>query len=183
MRTTASPILSALYRGDREEAEKLAETSRLDLFEAAALGRPDGVKEALGKSPHLASATTDDGFTALHLAAFFSADVACARLLLNAGTDVNALADNETGLRPINSAAAAGSSGIVKLLLGRGADVDAIQNGGFTPLHSAAANGNAELVSVLLDFGADRTRTTDDGRTAQALANERGHAETARLLD
>ncbi len=66
MRTTASPILSALYRGDREEAEKLAEGSHLGLFEAAALGRTSRVKEALGEMPHLAGATTDDGFTALH---------------------------------------------------------------------------------------------------------------------
>ena len=183
MRTTASPILSALYRGDREEAERLAQTSRLDLFEAAALGRASRLEEALAETPHLAGATTDDGFTALHLAAFFSGDVDCARLLVDAGTDVNALADNDTGLRPINSAAAAGSNGIVKLLLGRGADVDATQNGGYTPLHSAAANGNAELVSVLLESGADRSRTTDDGSTAQALAKERGHPETARLLE
>ena len=78
MRTTASPILSALYRGDREEAEKLAQGSRLDLFEAAALGRASRLEETIAETPHLVGATTDDGFTALHLAAFFSADGACA---------------------------------------------------------------------------------------------------------
>src|ERR687893_622136 len=49
--------------GDREEAEKLAETSPLGVFEAAALGRASRVEEALAQSPHLAGATTDDGFT------------------------------------------------------------------------------------------------------------------------
>lgn len=35
------------------------------------------------EAPELVSATTDDGFTALHLAAFFSGDAHCAALLLD----------------------------------------------------------------------------------------------------
>lgn len=107
IRTTSSPVLSALYRGNREEAERLARDRPLDLFEAAALGRSARVAEALGEAPDEARATTDDGFTALHLAAFFSGDAESARLVLDAGTDPDAPATNETGLRPINSAAAA----------------------------------------------------------------------------
>jgi hypothetical protein len=50
---------------------------------------------------------TDDGFAALHLTAFFSGHAQAARMLLEAGSDPNAVAANETGLRPIHSAAAA----------------------------------------------------------------------------
>ncbi len=136
MRTTSSPILSALYRGDRDEGEALSEGRPLDLFEAAALGRSSRDEEALVESPERATATTDDGFTALHLAAFFSGDARSARMLLDAGTDPDALAANEMGLRPINSAAAAGSNDIVALLLERGVDVDAA-----CPLRVSSAAG------------------------------------------
>ena len=139
--------------------------------------------EALAGDPSGASSTTDDGFTALHLAAFFSGDADSARVLLDAGTDPDALAANETGLRPINSAAAASSNDIVALLIERGADVDAAQHGGYTPLHSAAANGNGELVEMLLAAGADATRKSDEGATAAELADERGHSELARRLE
>ena len=153
------------------------------MFEAAALGDAARVAEALAGDPSRATAATDDGFTALHLAAFFSGDADSARVLLDAGTDPDALATNETGLRPINSAAAASSNGIVALLIERGADVDAAQHGGYTPLHCAAANGNGELVQMLLAAGADATRKSDEGATAAALAAERGHAELAGRLE
>jgi ankyrin repeat protein len=182
IRTTSSPILSALYRGEREEARRLAEGGTLDLFEAAALGRASRVRAALEESPELATATTDDGFTALHLAAFFSGDAECARLLLDAGTDPEALAANETGLRPIHSAAAASSNDIVSLLIERGAAVDPTQRGGFTPLHAAAANGDQALVALLMGAGADPGRRTDEGSTAAELAERRGHDEIARRL-
>jgi len=38
------------------------------------------VQEALAEAPELASTTSDDGFTALHLVAFFSGDAATAAL-------------------------------------------------------------------------------------------------------
>ena len=183
MRVTASPVLSALYRGDLEEARALSEGQVLDLFEAAALGQADRVEAALFEAPELASAVTDDGFTALHLTAFFSGDAQVARMLLDAGTDANALAANETALRPIHSAAAAGSNEVVALLIERGADVNAAQRGGYTPLHSAAANGNDGLVDLLIDAGADPSRQTEDGSTAAALATQRGHSGTARRVE
>jgi ankyrin repeat protein len=141
------------------------------------------VEAALDEARGLAIARTDDGFTALHLIGFFSGDERCARLLLDAGADPDALAANGTGLRPINSAAAAGSNEVVALLLERGADVDATQRGGFTPLHSAGGSGNGELVEMLVAAGADETRRTEDGRTAAAFADERGYPNLARRLE
>ena len=153
------------------------------MFEAAALGDAARVSEALGEEAPDPNAVTDDGFTALHLAAFFSGDAACARALLDAGADPDALATNETGLRPINSAAAASSLAVVAALIERGADVDAAQHGGYTPLHSAAANGNDELVDMLLGAGADPGRLADSGEGAAELARQRGHPDLARRLE
>ena len=181
--THSSPVLRALYRGDPDEARAAAEERELDIFEAAALGRRSRVEAAIADAPELARAGAEDGFTALHLVAFFNGDPRVARVLLDAGTDPDVVAANGTQLRPINSAAAAGSDEIVALLIERGADVDAQQRGGYTALHSAAANGNQGLARLLIEAGADAARRTDDGKSAATLARERGHPEIARWIE
>jgi uncharacterized protein len=177
-----SPLLAALYRGSREEAVDLAAERELDVFEAAALGNSARLRALLSANPEDAHRCAPDGFTPLHLLAFFSGDIESARLLLDAGADPNATAANDTQLKPINSAAAAAANEVVTLLIQRGADVDAVQRGGYTALHSAAANGNRALAQLLLDAGAAVT-ASDDGRTPQDLARERGHSELAAQLD
>ena len=187
MDPVSSAVLAALYRGDRAEAERLAGErlaagAGLDACEAAALGRTDVLEERLAAEPAAARERSSDGFSALHLAAFFSGGAETGRLLLQAGADPGAPAANDTGLHPINSAAAARNRELVGLLLARGADVDAAQRGGYTALHSAAVNGDDGLVEDLLAAGADPARETDDGRTPAALAEERGQPGTARRL-
>ena len=67
-----SEILEAVYRGDEARVDELlAANPDLDVFEAAAIGRSDRVTELLDADPGLVSSWTDDGFTPLHLAAFF----------------------------------------------------------------------------------------------------------------
>ena len=67
-----SDLLEAVYRGDESRIkELLAEEPELDIFEAAAVGRSERVEQLLDVDPGLVSAWTDDGFTPLHLAAFF----------------------------------------------------------------------------------------------------------------
>ena len=63
--------MQALYRGDDETARRLAETAKLDVFEAASLGRAERLRELLAADPALAQARSEDDFTALHYAAFF----------------------------------------------------------------------------------------------------------------
>jgi uncharacterized protein len=177
-----SDVLAALYRGDRVDAEARAHGRQLDAYEAAALGRSSDLRPILREKPELARTTSTDGFTALHLAAFFSGDAETARALLEAGADPNGMAANDTGLHPIHSAAAAGNNDLVALLVECGAQIDAPQRGGYTALHSAAANGNDDLVLILIQAGADTSRRAEDGRTALSLAQERGHPQTARLI-
>jgi len=159
-----SPALQALYRGETAEAEKLLRDEP-GVFEAAAFGREKRLAELLEGDPGLARAFSGDGFTALHLAAFFGhADAV--RALLDAGADPNAVATNEQigPVQPIHSAAATGRLDCVRLLLEHGADVNARQGGGFTALHAAAASSDAELARLLLAAGANTTAKTDDGR-------------------
>jgi ankyrin repeat protein len=51
-------------------------------------------------------------------------------------------------------AAAKGHTGVVSLLLDRGAHVNATDHTGWTPLHAAIYGGHAEVVRLLLERGA-----------------------------
>ena len=159
-----SAILLARYHGHAWIAERLAdEVAELDVFEAAALGRATRVEEVLRTDPGLVSAEAADGFTALHLAAFFG-QLEVAAVLLEHGAAVDTRAGNPSGVQPLHSAAAGGHAAIAALLLERGADPNARQEGGFVPLHSAAARGDDVTARLLLERGADRDVRTDDGR-------------------
>ena len=161
-----SEVLEALYRGDRETAEATAaEQPELTIFEAVAMGRIARVRELLLLEPGFVDQWSPDGFSALHLAAFFGhADVAA--LLLERGADVGAVARNPLAVQALHSAAAGDHVDVVRVLLQHGADPNARQEGGFTPIHAAAQNGNDELFRLLLAHGADEGAATDEGRTA-----------------
>ena len=154
-----SEIMQALYRGDDDTARRLAEGAELDLFEAAALGEVERLRELLGADLTLAQARSDDDFTALHYAAFFDGPAA-ARLLVDHGADVNAFADNDLGVHPLNSAAAAGQREVAAILLEHGADPNAPTRGGFSPLDAANENGDEELAALLRSHGAQDEPTT-----------------------
>ena len=151
--------MQALYRGDDETARRLAETAELDVFEAASLGRAERLRELLAADPALAQARSDDDFTALHYAAFFDGPAA-ARLLVDHGADVNAFADNDLGVHPLNSAAAAGQREVAAILLEHGADPNAPTRGGFSPLDAANENGDEDLAALLRSHGAQDEPTT-----------------------
>ena len=165
-----SAILRARYHGHAWIAERLADAvDELDLYEASALGRVGRVAELVAADPGVIDAPAPDGFTALHLAAFFG-QLETAAVLLESGADVDAQAANPSRVRPLHSAAAGGHAAIVALLLERGANPDARQHGGYVPLHSAAAQGDVVSVRLLLEHGADPALRTEDGRSAADLA-------------
>jgi ankyrin repeat protein len=153
-----SEIMQALYQGEVEEARELARDAELDVFEAAALGKVSPLRQLLAVDPTLARARSDDDFTALHYAAFFDGPEA-ARLLLEQGADVNAFADNDLGVHPLNSAAAAGRADVAAVLLEHGADPNATTRSGFTPLDAARENGDEALAGLLRSSGARDGRT------------------------
>ncbi|HEX4952166.1 MAG TPA: ankyrin repeat domain-containing protein [Thermoanaerobaculia bacterium] len=174
-------MLTLYYRQEELTAAVLAHRTELDLFEAAALGRVERVRQLLDADPDLISAFSPDGFTALHLAAFFGHEET-ASSLLDRGAPVNATARNPMRVAPLHSAVAAGASGIVTRLLAAGADVNSVQQAGFTPLMGAASGGRREMVEELLRHGADPAARSDGGKTARDLATEKGHDGVAGLL-
>ena len=153
-----SAVRRAVYARRDEIAEILLDANpALDVFDAAAVGRTRGLEALLGERS-LAQAWSSDGFTALHLAAFFGHEDAAA-LLLAHGADANAVARNdELRVTPLHSAAAGAHASIVKLLLEQGADPNARQGGGFTALHAAASNGDRESMGPCSSVGRTRPR-------------------------
>jgi uncharacterized protein len=150
-----SEALEALYAGDAEKArELLPPDDRLTVFEAAAFGRVEALRRILDDDPALAAAFSEDGFTALHLAVFGKQEET-ARLLIERGADVDALATGSIArVRPLGTAAFVGSVPLARLLLDAGADVNGAGEGGFTALDSATQSGDEELVRLLLERGA-----------------------------
>jgi ankyrin repeat protein len=84
---------------------------------------------------------------------------------LAAGSDVNEIG----GIRrwtPLSTAAAWGQNEIVRLLLEKGADIEAVDRRQTRALHYAAENGDEDIVKILLEKHADIKAKDDQGRTA-----------------
>jgi len=158
--------------------------------------RPPAI--GIGGSGHNVSLT--NGATALMKAASAS-DVELLTLLLNAGADPNLTTDNHTtalmmsaGLnwRDIGSLGTDEESlAAIKVLLDRGADVDAFNDDGMTALHGAAQRGSLPILRFLLARGAKpnvknaRNRTPlDEAKGDDGLNGERrqGRPEAVALL-
>ena len=177
-----SAILSALYNRRIEEAQQLASQAQtLTIWEAAALDRAEIVGRTLDEQPDLLNACAADGNTPLGLASFFNAP-ATARLLLDRGAEIGAVATNSMKVQALHAAVASRNAETVALLLDRGADVNARQQVGYTPLMGAAAGGREDLVNLLLNHGADPSAVSEDGKTAAAVAREHGHDALADRL-
>jgi uncharacterized protein YndB with AHSA1/START domain len=153
-RPQTSPVREALYRGDLAGAEAAADGAALDVFDAAALGRVDRLRELLDADPGLVEAISDDGFTPLHLAAF-AAPPETVRLLLDRGAPLEKLSEASFArVRPLGTAVFAGRREVVELLLDAGADPNGPGEGGFVPLQTAEASGNEEVAAILRERGA-----------------------------
>jgi uncharacterized protein len=173
-RDGSSLLLMARYQNNRAVTDALRSAGRpLDVFEAATFDDADRLRELLAADPSLATAWSPDGFTALHLSAFFGgADGA--RQLLDAGADPDVYSRNDFQVAPIHSAAA-GRESVARVLVAHGAKVNVAQRHGWTPLQEAAQNGHADLLEDLLAAGADPSATNDTGITAIDLARKAGH--------
>jgi uncharacterized protein len=177
-----SAIMLATYYGRDKIAEVLLERAvALDIFEAAAVGHTERVKEILRQQPEMVNQYADDGFTPLGLASFFCRGTV-ARLLIEKGADVNAASKNRQQVTPLHSAVSRRQTMIAEALLAEGANPNARQQAGVTALHQAAHNGHAEMVKLLLAHGADPHARMDDGRTPLAMAIETGKREVIDLL-
>jgi ankyrin repeat protein len=178
-----SPFLFALYNGAPDIAAVLKDFRPLDVFEAAASNDGPRVAELVVADRSLLTAHSVDGWTPLHLAAFFGAREA-AFVLLGVGAPLDARSGNPMNNTPMHAAiAGAAGESLAPLLIAVGADVHAVGGSGVTALHLAASRGFESLCRLLLARGVDRSLKTEDEKTAAEIARERGHLATAAALE
>lgn len=175
-------LMKAIYFGRSQMVDLLIERgAEVDIFAAAALGKVERLRALAQADPQLLHSYSQDGWTALHLAAHFGQREAV-ETLLAAGASVQARSHNTMHNTPLHAAMPGGKPEVVEALLAAGAEVNAQQEGGFTALHEAAMQGSVPLVKLLLARGADPALASESGKTARDLAMEQGHPDLLALL-
>jgi uncharacterized protein len=173
----------AVYNRKNEIARLLEDRgARIDIFAAAMTGRTDLMTTLLSGNKSLAKLVSHDGWTPLHLAAFFGHPEA-ARTLLQAGAEVNVRSNNQMSNMPLHAAVAGRNAEVIRMLVEHGAAVNAQQHGGWTPLHAAAQNGDAPMVSYLIENGAAVSRRADNNQSPLDLALTSGNQEIVNILE
>ena len=180
-----TPLMAALYRGHRHVVDELADAitraGHLDIFAAAGTGRVEAIDAALAmRTP--ATCYAYDGWTPLHLAAFFGHRAAAERLL-DAGADIQAISRNSLTNTPVHAATAGGHTEVALLLIQRGANVNVADAGGHTPLHIAAENGNLPVVKALLERGADPHAVDAEDKTPLSRAAAKNHSDVIDVIN
>ncbi|HEY3331272.1 MAG TPA: ankyrin repeat domain-containing protein [Capsulimonadaceae bacterium] len=150
-----TPLTLAAYNGAWELVRAFTELSGINTIGDAVLsGDLELVTTMLDGQPELLTTLTVDGFTLLHLAAYFGKD-AIALDLISRGADVNAYSSNELHNKPLHAALAGqASDDVIESLLKHGA---AVTSEGATPLQIAAQNGRDKAVALLIAHGADQS--------------------------
>ncbi|TPV42377.1 ankyrin repeat domain-containing protein [Bacillus dicomae] len=144
------------------------------IVQAAISGNKEKVVEFIKTNPTAVKEFSEDGWTLLHLAAYFG-QKELASFLLESGADIHIRAKNENENTPLQAAIANKQNELVAFLIEKGSDVNVIQSGGWTCLHEAALLGNEEIIILLLKNGANKTIKKNDGKTAYDIALEKGY--------
>ncbi len=186
--TGESAVLLAMYYGRESIAKTLvAHGAKPNIFEACCLDDLNTVMKLVQTDPTLVKSYSHDGFTPLHLAAFFGRE-GVAKFLIARGADPNALsknttfAEHNTPLDTVISSMKPNSLAMARLLIEAGADPNAKSHGDVAPLHEAVAQSDEKMVELLIALGASVNVKKGDGTTPLSIAESKNNEEMAELL-
>lgn len=150
----------------------------------AKFGEVADVEKIFKRDPTAINMQDNEGMTPL-AGAVVQEQVDVVRFLLDKGADPNI--PNKNGLTPLEHACGRDKTNglaLAKLLLAKGASVNATNVTGFTipPLEWAISSDNTELVKFLLENGANVMTKSDVGSTPLHSATDRGDLEIAEML-
>ncbi len=106
-----------------------------------------------------------------------------ARILLNAGADINA--SDKMGITPLMLACGKATQSyqdLAEMLIKKGAVINVHDKLGYTPLLLSLSGGSAEIAELLIQKGADIYAQTKYGDTALSLAEKAENTKIADLL-
>ena len=123
------------------------------------------------------------GKTQLHYYCWKGMTSSVVRMLEMRSIDVEAKeGGEEDGWTCLMTAAFNGHLAICRLLLDKGAQLEAKDGNGGTPLHWAARQGHIEIVRLLCDRGADVEACSNDGRRPLHTAAMNGRISVVKAL-
>lgn len=130
-----------------------------------------------------------DNMTPLHTAAFGNSDIEVLKVLIAAGSDVNASGKTakraqQAAYTPLHAAAKGSRTPeVIFTLVNAGANVEARNRDGYTPLHVAAdANRTPEVINAFVKAGAKVNVLNKDGYSPLHLAAYTNYPEMLEAL-
>ena len=201
----SAPLIDRLLKGGADANARLTTNGDTALMMAARTGNVDAIRVLAEAGADVNAKETWGGTTPL-MWAVSEGHAAAARTLIEAGADINAqshfvAAANGRGFEgrtPLTNSAAAkvvdfasgwltslmlaareGHVELARLLVGAGADVNAVGGDGKTALALAIFNGNFEVASFLVDSKADVNKADAQRFTPLFWAVDRRNMETA----
>lgn len=162
-----------------ETADKSGFTA---IFSAAGFHQQEVVRLLLdrGAKTQIKGITVDDSVSLMHTAAN-AGDVEILKMLLSRGLKADDRSDEKSSTA-LMFAVIAKFSPATKLLLEKGADVNASRGDGATPLILAVMNKNEEAIPLLLQKGADPNHKDEYGKSPLQYAQEIDFLKGAVLL-
>jgi ankyrin repeat protein len=170
-----------LIAGEPAQVNSRDRNGSAPLHHAAMSGHLDIVRMLLEQNAEIDLADKQ-GSTPLH-AACMRFQPAVARLLVDRGAKVNVRDQwGHTALANAVSSVFGQDLDLIKLLIAKGADVNAAGTRGETPLHGAASRGDLTVARLLIESGADLNPHASPEGTPLHNAIERNRPAVARFL-